>query len=169
MGRFVEISAEELYDCLRGVGEKVRAAGGTYAEAVHGREVVVELEHHAGGAAVVRVYTTLTEGASSLRACDSDAMRVVIGVEHGGRFRPLGKSRKVLRTAPTTLSESERPQACLDRLVEAIRDQYKAVRQVPECPQCGSPMALRQPKRGQDFRPFFGCVDFPHCRGSRNV
>lgn len=169
MGRFVEISAEELYGCLHGVGDKVKEAGGTYTEKVHGREVVVELGHHSGSAAVVRVYTTLTEGASRLRACDSDAIRVVVGVEHNGRFRPLGKSRKVLRTAPTRLPEAERPQACLDRLVDAIRGQYKAVRQVPSCPKCGAPMALRSPKKGQDYRPFYGCIDFPNCRGSLNA
>lgn len=169
MGRFVEISAAQLLDCLREVGLKVTAAGGHCEESVQGREVVFTLHHHAVGSnAVVRVYTTLTHGASRLRECDSDAMRVVVGVERLGKFKPLGKSRKILRTAPAGLPESERPHACLDRLVEAIRDQYKAVRQVPECPQCGSPMALRQPKKGQDFRPFFGCVDFPRCKGSRN-
>jgi len=167
MGRFVEISAAQLLSCLREVGQKVTAAGGHCEESVQGREVVFTLHHHAVGSnAVVRVYTTLTHGASRLRECDSDAMRVVVGVERLDKFKPLGKSRKILRTAPAGLPESERPQACLDRLVEAIREKYVSVKSVPLCPDCGAPMVLREPKKGQTFVPFFGCSDFPRCRGS---
>jgi restriction system protein len=38
----------------------------------------------------------------------------------------------------------------------------------PPCPRCGSPMVVRQAKRGD--RPgtmFLGCVRFPECRGTR--
>jgi restriction system protein len=38
----------------------------------------------------------------------------------------------------------------------------------PPCPRCGSPMVLRQAKRGE--RPgtgFWGCARFPACRGTR--
>ena len=167
MTRFVAITAVALYATLRAVGSKVTAAGGSCVEAVHGREVVFDLHHHSGSEAIVRVYTTLTEGADRLRECDSDAMRVVIGVERDGRFRPLGKSRKILRTAPK--AAADRPQVCLDRLVQAAREGYADVTSVPTCPDCGEPMAIRKPKKGQTFRPFYGCIAYPACKGSRNA
>ncbi len=35
------------------------------------------------------------------------------------------------------------------------------------CPDCGSHMVLRLPKRWQDFEPFYGCRDWPDCKGTR--
>lgn len=34
----------------------------------------------------------------------------------------------------------------------------------PKCPQCSSPMAKRHDRNG---KPFWGCVNYPSCRGSR--
>ena len=165
--RFVEITAAALLAALRTVCEKVAAAGGSFEETTHGREVVFDLHHHSGAPSVVRVYTTLTQGADVLRACDSDAMRVVIGVEQDGRFRPLGKTRKILRTAPNNIHPDDRPGVCIDRLVAAVREAYSDVRSVPPCPDCGAPMALRKPKKGQTFKPFYGCVNYPRCRATK--
>lgn len=170
MSRFVEITALALYSCLRAVGDKIASAGGSYLETVQGREVVFEYHHHSGRG-VVRVFTTLTEGADRLRSCDSDAMRVVLGVMFDGEFRPLGKSRKVLRTASNKLAESNRPQACLDRLVETVRDGYGQAHRIEACPDCGSPMVLRRPKNGakKQFRPFYGCIDYPNCKRTKSA
>lgn len=117
----------------------------------------------------MRVYTTLTKGAEVLRECDSDAMRVVVGcLDDSGKFWPLGKSRKILRTAPR--DAADRPQACLDRLVQAIRDGYGDIKKVPTCPKCGTPMAIRKPKKnGKQFSPFFSCVRWPSCNGTKNA
>lgn len=30
-------------------------------------------------------------------------------------------------------------------------------------------MILRRPKKGQDFRPFWGCSAFPDCKGTRQI
>lgn len=38
----------------------------------------------------------------------------------------------------------------------------------PSCPACGSPMRLRTAKKGpRTGRPFYGCANFPRCRGTR--
>ncbi|MGD0280616.1 MAG: topoisomerase DNA-binding C4 zinc finger domain-containing protein, partial [Smithella sp.] len=38
------------------------------------------------------------------------------------------------------------------------------------CPQCGSPMSLREAKRGQNAgKQFWGCSKFPQCRGIVNI
>ncbi len=39
-----------------------------------------------------------------------------------------------------------------------------------ECPKCGSPMVVRESKRGQNKgNKFWGCTNFPKCRGIVNV
>lgn len=45
----------------------------------------------------------------------------------------------------------------------------------PSCPACGSKMVLRRPGRRQrpqdqeDWSPFWGCMDYPYCRGKREI
>jgi DNA topoisomerase-1 len=39
----------------------------------------------------------------------------------------------------------------------------------PYCPECGAQMVLRKPKKHQDYDPFWGCSQYPECRGSRNI
>lgn len=166
MARFVNITAAALLACLRGIGEKITAAGGSFSEGVSGREIVVDIHHHSGRG-VVRVFTSLAQGASSARGCGKDAVRVVLGVMFDGEFRPLGKSRKVLRTAPQGVADREG--AFLDRLTETIREGYGEAYKIEVCPDCGCPMALRRPKKGakKQFRPFYGCIDYPKCRGTK--
>ena len=40
---------------------------------------------------------------------------------------------------------------------------------VPYCPDCGGQMVLRRPKRKGDFEPFWGCSNYPDCKGTRNI
>ena len=40
---------------------------------------------------------------------------------------------------------------------------------VPFCPLCGAQMKLRRPKPGQSWSAFWGCNQFPDCKGSRNI
>lgn len=37
----------------------------------------------------------------------------------------------------------------------------------PHCPDCGAKMVLRA--RRSDGKRFWGCFNFPECRGSRNI
>lgn len=41
----------------------------------------------------------------------------------------------------------------------------------PYCPNpdCGAKMVLRRPKSYQDWEPFWGCSEYPECRGTRNI
>lgn len=167
--RFVAITAAAMYACLDAIGEKVTKAGGHFEVTTHGREVVYEFYHHAGHDALVRVYTSIAQGATEVRACDSDAVRLVIGCYHNGNpFKPLGRSRKILRTAPKGTDEA-REKAFLDRLTEAVREGYGLIREVPTCPDCGAPMALRRPKKGQSYSPFYGCIEYPRCKTTKRA
>lgn len=51
----------------------------------------------------------------------------------------------------------------------ALKDAEKtalATPDAPTCPACGAPMAKRHDRNG---RAFWGCSDYPHCRGSRPI
>lgn len=53
--------------------------------------------------------------------------------------------------------------------LEARRRQA-AVAKAPSCPQCGKPMLRRMQNKGQmQGREFWGCSDYPKCRGTRPV
>lgn len=39
----------------------------------------------------------------------------------------------------------------------------------PYCPICGAQMVLRRPRPDQVWKPFWGCPQYPDCRGSRNI
>lgn len=55
-----------------------------------------------------------------------------------------------------------------DRL-EARKSQALA-KQSPQCPECGKPMLKRMQKKGQmQGQEFWGCSDYPNCRGIRPI
>lgn len=39
----------------------------------------------------------------------------------------------------------------------------------PWCPEDGAIMKLRRPKPGQSWEPFWGCSQFPACKGTRQI
>jgi len=39
----------------------------------------------------------------------------------------------------------------------------------PYCPECGAKMILRRPRGNQEWRPFWGCSEFPDCYGTRQI
>jgi ssDNA-binding Zn-finger/Zn-ribbon topoisomerase 1 len=39
----------------------------------------------------------------------------------------------------------------------------------PYCPDCGAQMRLRRPRTGQNWKAFWGCSQYPECRGIRNI
>lgn len=40
---------------------------------------------------------------------------------------------------------------------------------VPYCPVCGAQMRLKKPGPLVRWEPFWGCTEYPDCRGSRNI
>lgn len=164
--RYVEVPADILLRHLRIIGGKVEKSGGQLYETTQGKEIVFELTPR-NRKTFVRVYTSLARGDGAVRGCGEDAVRLVVGTEFGGKFRPLSKSRRIYRTAPQG-PEEERVAAFLERLTERLREAYgQAVREHPSCPKCGSLMARRTAKAtGNEF---FGCLAFPSCRGSLNI
>jgi len=42
---------------------------------------------------------------------------------------------------------------------------------IPHCPVCGAKMVLKRPhpQSRTQFKPFWGCSEYPDCRGTRNI
>lgn len=39
----------------------------------------------------------------------------------------------------------------------------------PDCPQCGAPTRLIEPRKGKRFDPFYSCARYPACKGSVSI
>jgi hypothetical protein len=167
VSRFVAVPAARLLDELQGIGDAVADKGGSYNTSRQGNEIVANIYLPGDGpeyCRVVRVYTSLAEGAATARDCGQDAMRIVTGVEMGNAFRPLCASRKVLRTAPKGDDDS-RVVAFLGRLRGAIREAYALALKAPMCNHCHAPMVERTSKHGA----FYGCITYPTCKQTRSI
>jgi hypothetical protein len=164
--RFVDVPADAILGELRAIASAVQGKRGYSSEGVAGREIVFDIGPP-GGVAVVRVYTSLALGEDAVRDCGEDAVRLVLGAvmpsDTGLRFKPLGESRRIYRTAPKGTAD-ERVAVFMKRLRDAIREFYAMALRVPSCPSCGGPLVRRE---SRDGRAFLGCARYPVCRGTR--
>lgn len=167
--RFVDVPADRLLAELKEIGDAVVAKGGTSRCWVPraGSEMVVDIKPP-NALALVRVYTTITDGASAVRACGEDAVRLFVCFHppDAGEVKFLEPVQKILRTAPQ--GAPDRVRAFLDRLRDEVRAAYVRALHVPTCHVCKTrPMALR--KRRDGGPSFLGCVGYPTCRGTANT
>lgn len=166
--RFVEVTANELFGLLDGIGESVKGLGGSYVGGTVGREVYVDIMPPKRPG-FVRVYTSCTRGAEVLRECGDDAIRVCVMAKvkdkdgHLKRDKPLSEGRKVLRTAPKGEHDA-RVATFLERLKTIVREAYVASKEVPVCRECGNAMAERHSNYGM----FLGCTLYPECKSTKS-
>jgi len=160
--RFVDVPADRLQESLDVIGNLVEARGGSSRWTSSGRERVWELTLPPNGTArIIRVFTSMAIGATAVRDCGKDAVRVVVGFgdpDKGGDFRPLEKGQKILRTAPR--DAEDRVGVFLERLRDQLRKAWVRANRIKACPDCGKPMAQRKGRNG----PFLGCTGYPECR-----
>jgi ssDNA-binding Zn-finger/Zn-ribbon topoisomerase 1 len=52
---------------------------------------------------------------------------------------------------------------------EKMPQMYIRLKPVPLCPECLEPMVLRRPPKGKTWRPFWGCSDYPTCKGTLQI
>ena len=47
----------------------------------------------------------------------------------------------------------------------------RGIRTKPEpwCPKCGARMVLKRPQPYQSWQAFWGCMQYPECRGTRGI
>lgn len=88
------------------------------------------------------------------RAAELPLVRVPVNHSY-----PVAKLRRFLRQKAAVAAPEE------DEVV--VEEGETAV---PDCPKCGAPMALRTAQRGPNAgNQFWGCSNYPQCRGIRNL
>ncbi len=80
----------------------------------------------------------------------------------------------LLKRQVTALEAKHREQGGYGEQLYAARIAKRSEQQVaddtPECPECGKPMVRRTARQGiRAGKDFWGCSDFPKCRGVRNI
>jgi hypothetical protein len=165
--RYVEIPAVRFIEKLEKAGEAVKDKGGSFGWIVQGRERVFELRPP-DSQAFVRIYTTLALNVETARDCGEDAVRIVVLVPHPlavteGKYRAVREPVKILRTAPQ--NSPDRVGYFLERMMASVRGAYQDARNIPSCPDCLSPMVLREGKFGK----FYGCLRYPQCTAKRKA
>ncbi len=172
MARFIEISTSELETFFNGIANCCEANGDTSYWETQGSEMVfglVLMSRQNLGAFVpeIKIYTTIAKGASTVRGCGKDAIRIVVGASLESGFKPCAKSQKLLRTAPAG-SRDDRVAAFFDRFKKALRAAYKAAATIEACPRCGRPMAQRKSKANGGSL-FLGCTGYPACKTTKSL
>jgi hypothetical protein len=87
-----------------------------FERAVQATEVVYVFRHRRDPRVVVKVYTSLRDGARTARGRGEDAIRVATVFDDGRRSFGVGKFPKILRTGSEQL--------ILDRIYSRIREAY---------------------------------------------
>lgn len=102
----------------------------------------------------IRVYSSLIPTTSAVRDCGEDAIRVchVFYGKDKTFGRIVGTQKRVNRIQTWKKN-------LLSRIADLLREEPKV------CPVCFGPMVLRK----GNFGKFFGCVEYPKCKGTRNV
>lgn len=99
----------------------------------------------------LRVYTSIAGDTS--RETGEDAIRVVL-LANTAQGRPvLGTAKRVHRVVHWRENLMQRL-TTWENLIPCFCD-------------CGAPMLLRKPKNGARWQPFYGCILYPTCTGSK--
>lgn len=107
--RFVDVPAAAIR-------EKMAAAGFRLLPATRGEEVY-ERAHDKDDRYTIKVYSSIQRGASGVRRCGADAIRVVaLLTVQSGKVYPIFKSARVYRTGTV--------EAILGRMIERAREAY---------------------------------------------
>lgn len=141
MARAVAIRSEEMASVLEPLGFKTIYVEGV-REQVFAKRVAKNIS--------VRVYTSVCDGVS--RGTGKDAIRVTAFAWIDGGPKMIGGSTRVHRVT-----------GWRENLQKRLRDWQHLVG--PICPECGGPTVLRRPKQKKAWRPFYGCANYPTCRG----
>lgn len=124
MSRYVEVPAARMIEFLE-------SKGFTPVETKY-RELVYERVHHRSPNLRVRVFTSIAKGSSVARECGADAIRVALVWVMPTFSKGLESETKVLRTGSVD--------RVLERLLERMKDAYRAGLRLLLCPKCKSPV-----------------------------
>ena len=123
--RFVLVPASLIHDALIKAG---------FSKGLEGHEEVWSRTHAKNADYVIKVYTSLTDDASSARGCGEDAIRVVALREDPyrwpARFYPIHKGARVYRTGS--------PEKVVERMMDRAREAYATINEsIKKAHACG--------------------------------
>lgn len=144
---YTQITINEFKDFLK------PELGWKYTIPEGSKEQAASLRIHEG--LWVRVWTSIT--VTRARDCGKDAIRVVIYQNYDGTFLPVKKY-------PIVTRQQNWKKHLESRLEEAMTWEPEE-----DCPVCGAAMMIRKPKKKAKWQPFWGCVRYPNCKGSKNI
>lgn len=150
MAQAVQITKQEFEDFLfpQGGFQLLQLEGTTEL-------VYAKLVRQGDKAYSLRIYSSINPTGDS-RGVGEDAIRVNcwVKMQFDGETKifKAGGSKRVHRVMGWRANLQNR----IDHWHECIG---------PVCPECGAPTLKRTPKKGQTWKPFFGCCRFPVCRG----
>lgn len=114
--------------------------------------VYAKLVENDGQKLSLRIYSSITADGYS-REIGADAIRVALfHRKKNNDIAIVGGDRRVHRVEGWRKNLAQR----LEKWPAQLG---------PKCPWCGSPTNLREPRKGQNWKPFHGCCEFPLCRG----
>lgn len=145
MAAYTAISADEMATFLEPQGFS-RVPLTDTREIVWGRVLRV-----GGTKFTIRVFSGIEAGTGESRGVGEDAIRVsLVWRNRDGAIRGVGRSKRVHRVAGWRTN---------------LQARIDGIEAPPCCPVCGAPMAPRKSKASGEK--FWGCADFPACRGTR--
>lgn len=89
-----------------------------------GEEVVFIRRHNHNRNLMVKVYSSVKDGAGEARACGADAIRIVAIFDNGQRSFGVGKFPRIYRTAPPDMEDDERQVHVQKRVLDRMREAY---------------------------------------------
>jgi hypothetical protein len=149
---FYPINRDEMEDLLYSLDfprehNPLKIAGTT--ELVYGRGF--KLGEHP---IALRVYSSIWPSGEA-RSVGGDSIKVCLLVRRpDGEIRAIGKAKRVHRV-----------KGWRKNLTQRIFDMVESISSIVLCPKCKLPMAKRKAKQSE----FYGCSDFPNCKGTRNI
>lgn len=144
--RFVVVTAEQFRDLLGRLGWSTEAVE-------HGQLVI---SSPVRGGVGVRVYTTVRAGGTGADLGEDSIRVAAVYCDPSGTFHGMADRQSYV----------PRTSGWRGGVLRRIASLADAIAAAPCCPACGAPMRTRD---GGARGPFWGCVRFPSCRGTRSV
>ena len=148
MATFTNVTRGQMAAHLEPQGFKVMAIEGVI-ELVWGKVYRID-----DVAVSMRIYTGINPTGES-RDVGKDAIRVCFFYRNAfsGEIRRVGGTKRVHRVKGWKTNLQSR--------IDGWREQLG-----PLCPKCGALTALRKPKGDAKWQAFYGCTNYPNCKGT---
>ncbi len=107
----------------------------------------------------LRIFTSIDQRDNECRSKGKDAIRVLLVSKKDGKV--VKRSTRINRVGDDVM----------ERVMERCRELFRyAIDPTNKCPKCeDGVLVLREPWKGQKWKAFMGCSNYPVCKGSREA